>query len=100
MQLIHVKLVTWKDCLAHEKKNSFSLAIQDYYLIKGCVCYIFAILFFMSKWEHLRKKEECSLFHLESSFPSWDNQILNFRIFKCHDVVKCQSMKHETHFTE
>ena len=24
----------------------------------------------------------------------------NFQIFKCHDVIKCLSMKHETHFIE
>ena len=70
---------------------------------KGCVRYIFASLFFMSREhlrEHLWNKEECFLFHLESSFRSWDNQILTFQIFKCHDVIKCPSMKHETHFTE
>ena len=39
-------------------------------------------------------------FHLKSSFRSWDNQILTFQIFKCHDVTKCPSMKHETSFTE
>ena len=42
-------------------------------------------------------KKGCFLFHFESSFRSWDNQI---QIFKCHDVVKCLSIKHETHFTE
>ena len=28
------------------------------------------------------------------------NEILNFQIFKCHDVIKCLSMKHGTHFVE
>ena len=32
------------------------------------------------------------LFHFESSFHSWDNNILIFQIFKCHDVIKCLSM--------
>ena len=27
------------------------------------------------------------LLHLERSFHSWDNQILTFQIFKCHDVI-------------
>ena len=67
---------------------------------KSCVHYIFASLSFMSKREHLWNKKECFLFHLKSSFHSWDDQILNFQIFKCHDVIKCLSMKHETHFTE
>ena len=40
------------------------------------------------------------LFHFKSSFRSWDNQILNFQIFKCYDVIKYLSMKHETHFIE
>ena len=38
--------------------------------------------------------------HFESSFRSWDNQILNFEIFMCHDVIKCLNMKHETYFIE
>ena len=33
-------------------------------------------------------------------FRSWDNQSLIFQVFKCHDVIKCLSMKHETNFTE
>ena len=45
---------------------------------KGCVHYIFAGLFFVSKSEPFQNKEECFLFHLGSSFHSWDNQILTF----------------------
>ena len=60
----------------------------------------FLLVCFLSKREHSWNKEKCFLFHLESSFRSWDNQILNFQIFKCYDVIKCSSMKHETHFTE
>ena len=70
------------------------------FVIKGCARYIFASLFFKSKGEHLWNKGKCFLFHFKSSFRSWDNQILTFQIFKCHDVIKCLSMKHETHFTE
>ena len=44
--------------------------------LKGCVHYIFASLFFMSKREHLWNKEECFSFHQESSFHSRENQIL------------------------
>ena len=40
------------------------------------------------------------LSYFESSFRSWDNQILTFQVLKCYDVTKCLSMKHETHFTE
>ena len=58
------------------------------------------VCFFMSKRKNLWNKEECFLFHLESSFRSSDNQIWTFQIFKCHDIIKCPSTKHETHFTE
>ena len=46
--------------------------------LKGCVRYIFACLFCLSKREHLWNKGKCFLFHFESSFRSWDNQILTF----------------------
>ena len=67
---------------------------------KGHVRYIFASLFCMFKREHLWNKKKYFLFHLESSFHSWDHQILTFQIFKFHDVIKCRSMKHETHIIE
>ena len=63
---------------------------------KGCVRYIFANLLFMSKQEHLQKKEKCFLFH----FSFLNNQFLIFQVFKCHDVIKCLSMKHKTHIIE
>ena len=44
--------------------------------------------------EHLRNKE-CFLFHLESSFHSWGNQILTSQMFKC--LKWChQMLKHDT----
>ena len=46
--------------------------------LKGCARYIFASLFCMSKREHFRNKEKCFLFHFESCFHSWDNQVLTF----------------------
>ena len=45
--------------------------------LKGCVRYIFASLFYMSKREHFRNKEKYFLFHFESSSRG-DNQILTF----------------------
>ena len=79
-----------KTCLQHTFPN-FETAL------KGCVCYIFASMYCMFKREHLRNKEKCFLLLFESSSHSWDNQILNFWIFKCHNVIKCPSMKHKTH---
>ena len=46
--------------------------------LKGCVRYIFAGLFCMSKREHLWNKEKWVLFHFESSSRFWDNHILTF----------------------
>ena len=66
---------------------------------KGCVRYIFASLFLCLK-EHFWNKEKCFLFHFESCFRSWDNQMLTFQIFKSYDVIKGLSMKHETHIIE
>ena len=65
---------------------------------KGCVCYIFVNLFCTPTTEDLWNKEKCFFFfYLKSSFRSWDNQVLNFQIFKCH-VIKCLSMKQENTF--
>ena len=68
-------------------------------LFKGCVCYIFASLFFMSKRELLWNKE-IFLFYFQSFLYSWDNETLTFEIFRYHDVIKCLRMKHETHIIE
>ena len=55
---------------------------------KGCFCYISASLSFKSKGEHLWNKGKCFRFHSDNSFCSGDNQIVNFQLFKCHDVIK------------
>ena len=68
--------------------------------IKDYVPYIFATLLCKYKREHLWNKVKYFLFHLESSFHLWDNQILTFQILKCHEVIKCLGTKHETHFAE
>ena len=79
---------------------TFDISFFMFQYLKGCVRYIFTSLFCMSKWEDLWNKETCFVFHFENSFRSWDNQILSFQIFKCHDVIKCLSMKRETDFIE
>ena len=64
---------------------------------KGCVCYIFASLFFMSKWEQLWNKEKHFLFHFKSFFRFRDNQIFNFSDIQ---LSWCDQMpKHETRST-
>ena len=68
-------------------------------LVKGCVWYIFARLFCKSK-RALEKHRKMFWFHSESSLRYWNNQILAFQLFKCHDVIKFLSMKNESRFTE
>ena len=65
--------------------------------IKCCVCYIFARLFCMSKREDLWNKEKSFSTHFKSSLHYWHNQILTFWIFRCHEIIKCLSMKLEKH---
>ena len=65
---------------------------------KGGVRYIFASLLSKSKGEHSWNKEKCFLFHFKTSFRSWDNRILIFGVFKCHDVIKCPSIETQNTF--
>ena len=72
-------------------------------IVKGCVRYIFAGLFFNCKRVKLSalvKLGKMFLFHFKSSFCSRENLISVFQIFKFHDVIKCLSIKQEIHFTE
>ena len=75
---------------------TFTKSAYTMFLHIQCVCYIFTSLFCMSKRMHFWQKKRCLLFHFRSSFRSWDYQILTFQIFKCHDIIKCLLMKHET----
>ena len=56
----------------HIHERALKIIYQDYNssFIKGCVRYIFASLFCMSKREYYRNKEKCFLFHFESSSRS------------------------------
>ena len=45
-------------------------------------------------------RKNVSLFHFKNSFIFRENQILEFYIFKFHDINKCLSIKQEIHFTE
>ena len=73
----------------------FSYLKHCFIFFKGCVRYIFASLFFKSKRKQLSNQKKCFLFHLKSSFHSRENQILEFQIFRFHNVIKCLSMKQE-----
>ena len=60
----------------------------------------FPSLFYMSPKESNFETRKSAFFHLKSSFGFWDNQILIFRVCKCHDVIKCLSMKGGAHIIE
>ena len=59
----------------------------------------FLLVCFVSLKESTCETRKCFLFHFKSSFHSWDNHIL-ISNFKCYNVIKCLSMKHQKHFTE
>ena len=99
VQVRLLKFIRYASC-SRDWKNLRYIMEDINKLVKACFRYIFTSLFCMSKREHLWNKEKCFSFHFESSFRSWDNQILYFQIFKRHDVIKCLNMKREIHFTE
>ena len=59
---------------------------------------MFASLLRKSKSKHWGNKDKWFLLHFDSSFYSWDNQILTFEISVCDDIIKSPSMntKHKT----
>ena len=69
---------------------------QEKSLVKGFITF-FASFILSFKESTCKRRKNVFLFYFESSFLSWDYQILLFQIFKCHDVIKYPSMKHETH---
>ena len=72
-------------------------------LIKGKVLKVVSATFLLICFVRLQQRtcetrKNVFLFYLKSSFRSWDNQVLNFQIFKCHNIIKCLSMKQENTF--
>ena len=55
----------------------------------------FLLVCFVSLKESTCKTKENVFFISIISYCSWDNQSLTFQIFKCHDFIKCLSMKHK-----
>ena len=82
------------------KNSALSVFDPSVLTLSGHNRYIFPILFFKSKGEHLGNKEQSFLFHFKSSFRSRENQIFELKIFKFHDVIECLSIKQRIHFTE
>ena len=70
------------------------------FFFKGCVCYIFASLFLGLNESTCQMKKIIFYFTSKPLFVPEKNQILEFYIFKFHDVIKPLSIKQEIHFTE
>ena len=81
-------------------KNGFYFTSNGLFVLKifkGCVRYIFASLFCISKREHFRNNEKCFLFHVKSSSRSW--RWSNFNILGIQIWWHHQMPKHETRNT-
>ena len=96
----HNRVWTNSTSITNNIYKSLFVPIQKQKVFKGCVHCIFTRLILKSKREHLWNLEKCFLFHFKSSFHSRENQSLEFKIFKFHDVIKCLSIKQGTYFTK
>ena len=85
-------------CYVSTENYLFAIFQYRHFLFNVCVCYISASLYFKSKREYLSKQQQCFPFHFKTSFRSRENQILEFYVFKFHDVIKCLSIKQEINF--
>ena len=63
-----------------KKQRKKGHEIDEESVLKGCVRYICASLFFKPKRKYLSNCEKCFLFHFKSAFRSRENQILDFYI--------------------
>ena len=95
--------IHYRDMKVNNLSKSPSLAL--FFIWKLCwsfllkvVITIFLLVCFLSQKESTCEKRKNIFTSLRKR--SWDNQILTFQIFKCREVIKCPSMKHETNFTE
>ena len=89
MQQLHVMYYTLP--ITYKKTSVLESLLPCWLSVKGCVRYIFASLFLGLN------ETTCQM---KKNFLSWENQILEFRIFKFHDVIKYLGIKQEMHFTE
>ena len=95
-----VLVITWLRNLAlvkltqnHSELNGILISWKSSYF-KGCAT-TFLLVCFVSLKESIVKQGQVFSFHFESSFRSWDNQILTFQISKCYDVIKYLDMNVE-----
>lgn len=80
-----------------EKPNSFMKGVKA--KLKGCGLYVFTGLFCMPKREHVWNKENGFYVTSKALLVLKIIRFLIVQKFRCRDVIKCLSIKHETHFT-
>ena len=72
-------------------------------VIKGCLKVVsatFLLICFLCLKDSTCGTRKNVFISLAKLFLVLRNQILTFQIFKCHEVIKCPSIKHEIHFIE
>ena len=83
-----------RDSISTELMHRFGITFK-------VVSATFLLVCFLSLNESTcQTRKNLFLFHFKSSFHSTENQILEFQIFKFHDVIKSLSIKQEIYFTE
>ena len=60
---------------------------------KGCVCYTFLLIYFVSWNDSTWETRTCFLFHFKGFFRSGDKQTLTSQIFRYHDACY-EMLKH------
>ena len=76
--------------LLHELQNDLRLVVSA----------TFALVYFLSLNESTCQTRKNAFYFISKALFIFENQILKFCIFKCHDVIKCLCIKQEIHFTE
>ena len=65
----HCCLVSWAECMTVPHK------LICHYTSSLCLLFFLSNFYFFIKWWPLKNYKKCFLFHLKSSFHSWDTQI-------------------------
>ena len=76
----------------------FLIAVEEVIHLKAVSASVFLLVCFLSLKESTCETTKNIYFTLKVLFVL--EIILTFQKFKCHDVIKCPTMKHEIHFAE
>ena len=82
----HVNLFT-RVAVAGSKRSGCNVKFVPF-IIKGCACYIFASLFFMSKREHFETKKNAFYFTLIEKLFFQSNYIINQQFNQSTHIIE------------